>query len=59
MEVVACFIMYAVTGSSYTATIYGQYQNLVLGDENAGICIFGNVSGSSDFYALSIERIRL
>ena len=46
----------AVTGSSYTATIYGQYQNLVLGDENAGF-VFGAVS-ASDFYALSIERDR-
>ena len=46
----------AVTGSSYTATIYGQYQNLVLGDENAGF-VFGAVS-ASDFYALSIERNR-
>ena len=46
----------AVTGSSYTSTIYGQYQNLVLGDENAGF-VFGAVS-ASDFYALSIERNR-
>jgi hypothetical protein len=46
----------AVTGSSYTSTIYGQYQNLVLGDENAGF-VFGAVS-ASDFYALSIERDR-
>ena len=46
----------AVTGSSYTSTIYGQYQNLVLGDENAAF-IFGNVS-SSDFWAISVERSR-
>jgi hypothetical protein len=46
----------AVTGSSYTSTIYGQYQNLVLGDENAAF-IFGNVS-SSDFWAISVERNR-
>lgn len=46
----------AVTGSSYTSTIYGQYQNLVLGDENAGF-VFGAIS-ASDFYALSIERDR-
>jgi len=44
----------AVTGSSPTATIYGQYQNLVLGDENAAF-IFGNQT-SSDFWAISIER---
>ena len=46
----------AVNGLSYTSTIYGQYQNLVLGDENASF-IFGNVT-SSDFWAISIERNR-
>lgn len=46
----------AVNGLSYTSTIYGQYQNLVLGDENAGF-VFGNIS-SSDFWAISIERNR-
>ena len=46
----------AVNGLSYTTTIYGQYQNLVLGDENASF-IFGNIS-SSDFWAISIERDR-
>ena len=46
----------AVNGYSPTGTIYGQYQNLVLGDENAAF-IFGNIT-SSDFFALSIERSR-
>lgn len=46
----------SVTGLSYTSTIYGQYQNLILGDENAPF-IFGNIS-SSDFWALSIDRNR-
>jgi len=46
----------AVNGSSYTTTIFGQYQNLVLGDENASF-IFGNVT-SSDFWAISVERNR-
>jgi hypothetical protein len=45
-----------VTGSSYTSTIYGQYQNLILGDENNNF-IFGSVT-SSDFWALSIDRNR-
>jgi hypothetical protein len=45
-----------VNGLSYTSTIYGQYQNLVLGDENAAF-VFGNVT-SSDFWAISIERNR-
>jgi len=46
----------AVDGYSPTGTIYGQYQNLVLGDENTAF-VFGNVTGS-DFFALSIERSR-
>ena len=46
----------AVDGYSPTGTIYGQYQNLVLGDENAPF-IFGDVTGS-DFFAISIERSR-
>lgn len=46
----------AVDGYSPSSTIYGQYQNLVLGDENAAF-VFGNYTGSY-FYALSIERSR-
>jgi hypothetical protein len=46
----------AVDGYSPSGTIYGQYQNLVLGDENAAF-VFGDVT-SSDFFALSIERSR-
>lgn len=42
--------------ASSTSTIFGQYQNLVLGDENANF-IFGDVSQSA-FYALSIDRSR-
>ena len=45
-----------VTGSSPTRTNYGQYQNLVLGDETKEF-VFGNYTGSY-FYALSIERAR-
>ena len=41
-------------GVSPASTIYGQYQALVLEDENAGF-VFGGVSGSS-IYVLSIER---
>lgn len=46
----------AVDGYSPTGTIYGQYQNLVLGDEN-GAFIFGNVT-SSDMFAISVDRNR-
>lgn len=43
-----------VNGASPTSTIYGQYQVLVIGDENTDF-VFGNVTGS-EFFALSIER---
>jgi hypothetical protein len=46
----------SVPGISPTKTTYGQYQVLVLGDENTGF-IFGGVS-SSDFWVLSIDRTR-
>jgi len=45
-----------VTGSSPTKTNYGQYRNLVLGDENANF-IFGNTT-SSYFYVINVERSR-
>ena len=46
----------AVDGKSPTSTIYGQYQNLVLGDENTDF-IFGNIT-SSESFAIPIERAR-
>lgn len=46
----------SVTGSTSTRSVYGQYRNLVLGDENAAF-IFGNIS-ASDFFALNISRTR-
>ena len=45
-----------VTGSTPTRTTYGQYRNLVLGDENASF-VFANVT-SSYWYAMPIERAR-
>lgn len=45
-----------VPGKSPSSTIYGQYQNIALGDDTEPF-IFGNFS-SSYFYALSIERAR-
>ena len=50
------FLNNLVIGTSPTRTNYGQYRNLVLGDENAQF-IFGNQS-SSYFYAMPIERAR-
>jgi hypothetical protein len=45
-----------VNGYSPTATIFGQWQDLVIGDENTNF-IFGTIT-SSQFYALSMERAR-
>ena len=45
-----------VNGRSPSSTIYGQYQDLVLGDENTDF-IFGAVT-SSEFIAISFDRSR-
>jgi hypothetical protein len=50
----SAFYNTAVSGASPTRTIYGQYRNLVLGDENSDF-VFGGVS-SSDFWVISIDR---
>ena len=46
----------SVDGKSPTSTIYGQYQNLVIGDENTDF-VFGNIT-SSEFFAISVDRAR-
>ena len=46
----------SVNGKSPTSTIYGQYQNLVIGDENTDFT-FGNIT-ASEFFAISIDRAR-
>lgn len=43
-----------IAGKSPTSTVYGQFQNIVLGDENTDF-IFGDFT-SSRFYALTIDR---
>lgn len=43
-----------VSGASPTRTTYGQYRNLVLGDENSNF-VFGGVS-SSNFWVISVDR---
>ena len=43
-----------ITGKSPTSAIYGQFQNIVLGDENSDF-IFGGET-KTDFYAISINR---
>jgi hypothetical protein len=45
-----------VNGASPSSTVYGQFQNLVIGDENTNF-IFGNIT-SSEFFAISLERAR-
>ncbi len=52
----SAFFNNAVTGSTPSRTVYGQYRNLILGDENAGF-IFGNVS-ASNFLVINISRNR-
>jgi hypothetical protein len=45
-----------VNGKSFTSTVYGQWQNIVLGDENNQF-IFGGVAPvTQSFYAIAIER---
>lgn len=46
----------AVDGKTPTATIYGQWQDLVIGDENTNFT-FGSIT-SSDIFALTFERAR-
>jgi hypothetical protein len=46
----------SVPGVSPTRTVYGQYRNLIYGDENAQF-IFGTVT-ASDFWAISVDRAR-
>jgi len=43
-----------VNGKSPTSTIYGQWQDLVIGDENTNF-LFGTIT-SSEIFALSVER---
>jgi len=45
-----------VPGASPTRTVYGQFRNLIYGDENASF-IFGGVT-ASDFWAINVERAR-
>ena len=46
----------AVDGKTPTATVYGQWQDLVIGDENTNFT-FGAIS-SSDIFVMTFERAR-
>lgn len=52
----SAFYTSQVTGSTPTRTIYGQYRNLIYGDEYANFT-FGSIT-SSDFWAISLDRTR-
>jgi hypothetical protein len=45
-----------VNGASPSSTIYGQWQDLVIGDENTNF-VFGAIT-ASEFFAISLERAR-
>jgi len=45
-----------INGLSPTSTLFGQYQNVVLGDEDTDFTYGGIIPVSQSFYALSIER---
>lgn len=47
-----------ITGKSPTSTIYGQWQNIVLGDENTNFEFGGVTPVIPELYALSFERAR-
>ena len=45
-----------INGLSPTRTIYGQFRNLIYGDENANF-VFGGVT-QDDFYTITVDRAR-
>ena len=47
-----------IDGLSPTSTLFGQYQNIVLGDEETDFTYGGIIPVSQSFYALSIERAK-
>lgn len=52
----SAFYNNAVTGSTPTRTIYGQYRNLILADESSSFTFAGVTS--SYFWAINIDRAR-
>jgi hypothetical protein len=49
-------MMPGINGKSFTSTVYGQWQNIVLGDENNQF-IFGGVAPvTQSFYALCCRK---
>ena len=48
----------AVSGKSPSATIYGQYRSLVLGDEESDFSFGGQNVGDKGIWAISVDRAR-
>ncbi len=45
-----------INGKSYTSTVFGQWQNIVLGDEDNNFVYGGVTPTTQSFYALSVDR---
>ena len=45
-----------INGKSYTSTVFGQWQNIVLGDENNNFIFGGTTPVTQSVYAISVER---
>mgnify|MGYP005994924609 CR=1 FL=1 len=47
-----------IEGKSPSSTVFGQFQNIVLGDENANFNFGGKTPVTQSFYALTVDRGR-
>ena len=45
-----------INGRSYTSTVFGQWQNIVLGDENNSFVFGGVTPNQQSVYVLSVDR---
>ncbi len=45
-----------IEGKSYTSTVFGQWQNIVLGDESSTFSFGGTTPITQSVYAISVER---
>jgi len=45
-----------INGKSYTSTVFGQWQNIVLGDENNDFIFGGHAPTQQSFYAITVDR---
>jgi len=47
-----------ILGKSYTSTVFGQFQNIVLGDENNNFIFGGVTPNTQSFYAITVNRAK-